>query len=487
MEEPNKISTSTTSSAKSKGFAANFFAIVKEFKELFSLHLDTDEAGTIDNIQKSIEFKGGNLWGLLGAVFIASIGLNMNSTAVVIGAMLISPLMGPIVGMGYSIVTNDFQTLKAAFRNLLIFVVGSIFTSTMYFMLSPIKSLTDELYARTYPTFYDVLIAVFGGFVGIVASSRADRGNAIPGVAIATALMPPLCTVGYGIATAQWAYATGAFYLFFINSVFIAATTGVVVLILKFPKREFLDPQVEKRYNFLILFIVIVTIGPSLYTGYDVIQQELFKSKAQAFEQKVDEYHLQSGVILSHKVDYRRDTPTIVLTTSGIVRNTDKDNLKHELAEVGLDYAKLEFIEGNIDVEVLLAEVGSLQNKFSTIREEYSTMYKKLYEDNEQVLEDKNKRIEFLEQELTKYQSDTRRKNKPIDDIALEFATLYPEAVEISYNELIKMNTKTRKLDTIPTVVIDWNGRSVRSKQKEKLAQFFQTRMKLDTIELVIC
>ena len=191
-------------------------------------------------------------------------------------------------------------------------------------------------------------------------------------------------------------------------------------------------------------------------------------------------------MILSHKVDYRRDTPTIVLTTSGIVRNTDKDNLKHELAEVGLDYAKLEFIEGNIDVEVLLAEVGSLQNKFSTIREEYSTMYKKLYEDNEQVLEDKNKRIEFLEQELTKYQSDTRRKNKPIDDIALEFATLYPEAVEISYNELIKMNTKTRKLDTIPTVVIDWNGRSVRSKQKEKLAQFFQTRMKLDTIELVI-
>ena len=219
--------------------------VLGELKDLFSLKLDTDEAGTIESIKKSIEFKGGNLWGLLFAAFIASIGLNVNSGAVVIGAMLISPLMGPIVGIGYALATHDFDTLKYAVRNLVIFVVGSILAAILYFSISPIKGLTEQLEARTYPTFYDVLIAICGGAIGIVASSRSDRGNAIPGVAIATALMPPLCTVGYGIATGQWAYAGGALYLFLINSVFIAGTALLFVRALHFPKKEFLDPARE--------------------------------------------------------------------------------------------------------------------------------------------------------------------------------------------------------------------------------------------------
>ncbi len=460
--------------------------LINELKDLFSLSLDTDEAGTIDSIQKSIEFKGGNLWGLIFAAFIASIGLNMNSGAVVIGAMLISPLMGPIVGIGYAVATNDFDTLKNAFRNLTIFVVGSILASIMYFSISPIKTLTDQLEARTYPTFYDVLIAICGGAIGIVASSRSDRGNAIPGVAIATALMPPLCTVGYGIATGQWAYAGGAFYLFFINSVFIAGTALIFVRALNFPKKEFLDPAREMRYKILIVLIVVFTIIPSLWTAYNVVRHEIFNSKVAAFSVKVDEYHLEKGVILGQKIDYHRDTPAIILTTSANLRQSDKDNLKHELNETGLDYAKLEFREGNLDVEVLLAEVGSLQTKFSTIKEEYSNMVKKLYEDNEEVLKDKKERIKFLENELSKYNSQNKRQSKPINDIAMEFSALYPEAVEISYNELVKMNTKTLRLDTIPTVVIDWEGRRMRNSQKVKVAHFFQTRMKLDTIEIVL-
>ncbi|MCH2023364.1 MAG: DUF389 domain-containing protein [Saprospiraceae bacterium] len=463
-----------------------FSKSIAALKDLFSLHLDTDEAGTIDNIQKSIEFKGGNLWGLIFAAFIASIGLNMNSGAVVIGAMLISPLMGPIVGIGYAVATNDFDTLKNAFRNLAIFVVGSILASLMYFSISPIKHLTEQLEARTYPTFYDVLIAICGGAIGIVASSRADRGNAIPGVAIATALMPPLCTVGYGIATGQWAFAGGAMYLFFINSVFIAGTALVFVRTLHFPKKEFIDPKREMRYKIIILGIVVFTIIPSIWTAYNVIKHEMFNSKAASFAKTIDTYHLQKGMILGQKVEYRRDTPTIILTTSQGLKETDKYNLRQKLKESGLEDAKLEFREGNLDMEVLLAEVSSLQENFSSIKEEYTDMVKKLYTDNEEVLENKKERIKFLELELSKYQNHNKRTNRPINDIALEFSTLYPNAIEFSYNELIRMNTVTKELDTLPTVILDWNGKRIRSSQKKRMLNFLETRMKLDTLVMII-
>jgi uncharacterized hydrophobic protein (TIGR00271 family) len=472
------ISNSGITSTLSRG--------IQELKELFSLHLDTDEAGTIESIRKSIEFRGGNLWGLIFAAFIASIGLNMNSGAVVIGAMLISPLMGPIVGIGYALATNDFDTLKSALRNLVIFVVGSVLSSFIYFSISPIKSLTDQLEARTYPTFYDVMIAICGGAIGIVASSRLDRGNAIPGVAIATALMPPLCTVGYGLATGQWAYAGGALYLFFINSVFIAGTSLIFVRALKFPKKEFLDPVREQRYKAILVIIVVFTIIPSLWTGYNLVQRELFNSKAALFEKKIEDYYLEKGVIIDQKDDYRRDTSSITLITSGGLRDSDKANLLHEMEEVGLENTRLIFKEGNLDAELLLAEVQDLKTKISSIKEDYSSVLKKLSENDGVVLKNQTERINFLETELSKYKVQSKRTAKPINDIALEFSTLYPDAVEISYNELIRMNTESKTLDTLPTVVIHWEGRRMKSAQKKRIANFFQARMKLDTISVII-
>lgn len=460
--------------------------IWSEFQELFSLHLDTDEAGTVEAIHRSIEFKGGNLWGMLFAAAIAAIGLNMNSGAVVIGAMLISPLMGPIVGIGYALATNEFETLKSAFRNLAIFVVGSVFAATLYFMLSPIKTLTDQLEARTYPTFYDVMIAIFGGAIGIVASSRADRGNAIPGVAIATALMPPLCTVGYGIATAQWIYAGGAFYLFFINSIFIAGTSFLFVRTLRFPVKEFIDPAREQRYRMIMLAIAVFTIIPSIWTGYNLVHREVFNSKALLFEQKVEEYNFKKGVVLGQRIEYQRDTPTIVLTTSGGIYQSDKDNLRNQLEDVGLEYARLEFREGDLDVETLLAEVQNIQNKFATMQDGYTDFLEEIYKDHNITLKNKEERITFLESELAKYQTQRKRTAKPVDDIAVEFAALYPEAVEVSYNELIKMNTQMATLDTIPTVLIRWEGRRIRNAQRQRMSNFFQTRMKLDTISVVV-
>ena len=200
----------------------------------------------------------------------------------------------------------------------------------------------------------------------------------------------------------------------------------------------------------------------------------------------MEEYNLKKGVILDQRVEYRRDTPTIVLTTSGGLYKSDKENLRNELAEVGLDYALLEFREGDLDVETLLAEVQNIQNKFATMQEGYTNFLEEIYKDHNITLKNKEERIQFLEQELAKYKIQRKRTTKPVDDIASEFAALYPEAVEIAYNELIKMNTTTSELDTLPTVLINWEGRRVREEQRQRICNFFQTRMKLDTIAVVI-
>ena len=216
--------------------ANEFFANFKEkLIERFSLNHDsaTQEEVTV-NVRKGIYMRGTNLWVLIFAIFIASLGLNINSTAVIIGAMLISPLMGPIIGVGFSFGINDFSLLKVSFRNFLVMVVTSLIASTLFFLLPLISYDKSELLARTVPTTYDLLIALFGGLSGMVAQTRKDRtGTVISGVAIATALMPPLCTAGYGLATLQLRYFLGASYLFLMNSVFIALASYFISLMLK--------------------------------------------------------------------------------------------------------------------------------------------------------------------------------------------------------------------------------------------------------------
>ena len=210
-----------------KTFLKNYFLINKD--------LEVEKVIT-ESITKGISFKGTNLWILIFAIFIASLGLNVNSTAVIIGAMLISPLMGPIIGMGFAVGINDLKLLNSALFNYGVATVISILTATVYFMISPFDEAQSELLARTSPTAYDVFIAMFGGAAGIIAIISKDKGNVIPGVAIATALMPPLCTAGYGIAIGNVYYFAGAFYLYFINTVFICASTSAGVRFMKCPK-----------------------------------------------------------------------------------------------------------------------------------------------------------------------------------------------------------------------------------------------------------
>ena len=259
-----------------------------------------------ETIEKGVIFKGTNLWILILAILIASVGLNMNSTAVVIGAMLISPLMGPITGIGYSIATYNFPLFRKAIKNIGFTAFASILTSFLYFLLTPITTEHAELLSRTSPTIFDVFIAFFGGTAGILTISSKNKGNVIPGVAIATALMPPLCTAGYGLAMGNMNYFLGAIYLFAINSVFIALSAMMVSQLLKLPKKTYLLSREIKNKNIAIGMVILLTIVPSFFLGLSLVRKEKFKANADNFIKKVsiwdDNYLLKSNVDPNKKI-----------------------------------------------------------------------------------------------------------------------------------------------------------------------------------------
>jgi uncharacterized hydrophobic protein (TIGR00271 family) len=282
------------------------------FKEIFDLRKDNEhEEKIVENIHKNIEFKGANLWTLIFAIFIASIGLNLNSVPVIIGAMLISPLMGPIVGLGLALGTNDSILLRRSARSLGIATVISVGISTLYFYLSPINNIQSELLARTSPTIYDVLIAFFGGLAGIVGSTRREKSNVIPGVAIATALMPPLCTVGYGIATGQSAFFLGASYLFAINCLFICLATLIGVKYLKLPSVQVVDTAKAVSTRRAIAVAVIIMIVPAVYFAYTFVQENNFKVNVDRYLQ--EEFRNQGYTIVYQDVSYKSSPRTIEL------------------------------------------------------------------------------------------------------------------------------------------------------------------------------
>jgi len=248
-------------------------------------HIDTEDAA--QRIKSGIWFRGPNVWILAFSIVIASAGLNVNSTAVIIGAMLISPLMGPIIGLGLALGTNDVDLLKLAAKNLLVMVVISLIASTLFFLLSPLELINPtELQARTRPTIYDVLIALFGGLAGILENSRKERGTVIAGVAIATALMPPLCTAGYGLSSFHFKFFFGAMYLFVINTVFITLATYVMVKYLRFKAVSGLDPAVAKKRRNTISALIAIVVIPSIISAIGMIQDNNFERNVEAFVQE---------------------------------------------------------------------------------------------------------------------------------------------------------------------------------------------------------
>lgn len=317
--------------------------IVVKFLHYIDLRPDLEDFEKIkEEIEKGIVFKGTNLWILAFAILVASVGLNMNSTAVIIGAMLISPLMGPINGIGFSIATYNFPMLSRSIKNLSFAIIAGLTASTFYFFVSPVSSAHSELLARTSPTLYDVLIALFGGMAGIVAISTRLKGNVIPGVAIATALMPPLCTAGYGLATLQLNFLFGALYLFTINTVFIALAALLVSKILKFPLFHVAQPSRIKKINRTIYTIIIITLIPSIYFAYNLVTKEKFIQKASVYIDNIT--YLNGAYLLKHNIN--ADKKLIKLVYGGrALTEEEKNELKAKTELFGLK-ANIEIMQG---------------------------------------------------------------------------------------------------------------------------------------------
>ncbi|MEO3407654.1 TIGR00341 family protein [Mucilaginibacter sp. CAU 1740] len=320
-----------------------------------------EEAEITASVRGNVDFKGVNLWTLIFAIFIASIGLNVNSTAVIIGAMLISPIMGPVMGVGLGVGINDLELVKRGLKNLLVATVIAVLTSAIYFLVTPLHEAQSELLARTSPSIWDVFIAFFGGAAGMVAASRKEKSNVIPGVAIATALMPPLCTAGFGIAMGNWYFVLGALYLYFINSVFIAISTFLVSRYLRLKKRHLEDAGQEKKVNRYIIIIVVITILPSIVMAYRIVNKSIFETNARKF---VDEqFSFNNTQVVSKTFRYTNKEQAIELLLIG--KELDKsqiDSLSRKLDAYRLKGVQLLIKQGlnasqHIDLSQIKASI----------------------------------------------------------------------------------------------------------------------------------
>ncbi|MGF1635875.1 MAG: TIGR00341 family protein [Cyclobacteriaceae bacterium] len=445
-------------------------------RERLSLEEDkADEKDTIEYIRKAVTFQGTNLWILIFAILIASVGLNVNSTAVIIGAMLISPLMGPIMGIGLGVGINDFQLIKRGIKNLAIAVGISVIASAIYFFLSPLKDAQSELLTRTQPTIYDVLIAFFGGLTGIVAGSRSEKSNAIPGVAIATALMPPLCTAGYGLATFNFYYFFGAFYLFFINSVLISLSTYLIVRYLRFRKVQYVDPEREKKVKWSIYLFVLATILPSGYLAIDVVNRSIFMRKAT--EYIANELTFSGTEIIAQNIDYQRDSSIIEVTYFGeFVDERMLEEARKKLSQYEMKRTHLRinqgFMRGNDD-ETAMLERLNVNVKQGIIED--------LYRRNEQMLEDKNLQINYLQNELIKY----KLGELPLRKIGEELKVQHDNVTHFSLSRAAIMHSESDKADTVYLAYIKSKRRPDR-KEMQRMYDWLKIRTNADSLKIVL-
>lgn len=335
------------------------------------------QSEVVEGVRKGIDFRGTNLWVLMFAVFIASLGLNVNSTAVIIGAMLVSPLMGPITGIGLSLGINDFEMLKTAWRNFLLMVGVSLVTSTLYFFVSPISTAQSELLARTSPTTYDVLIAFFGGLAGMVAQTRKDKAvTVVSGVAIATALMPPLCTAGFGLATGNFQYFLGALYLFTINAVFIAVATYLVVLLLRYEKKTILDPVQQKKNTRYITFVIILVGVPSILLGAQIVKRTTFEENVDRYVNKVFQFNRTMIVDYTKAYHYEDNISRIEIKLVGEPLSEDIiDNARAQMDNYGLHNTELIVKQADSDERF---DIGKLQNSYADIIDEKNNVIRRL-------------------------------------------------------------------------------------------------------------
>ncbi len=432
--------------------------VIIKILSYFSLENERDDYERIhESIRKDIVFKGTNLWILMFAIIVASVGLNMNSTAVIIGAMLISPLMGPINGIGYSIATYDFPLLRQSIKNFAFAVIASLAASTTYFFLSPISTAHSELLARTSPTIYDVLIALFGGLAGIVAISSKLKGNVIPGVAIATALMPPLCTAGYGLATVQFEFFFGAIYLFTINTVFIALSSIAVSQILKFPIKVAGEESYKKRINSYISVVIVLVAFPSIYFGYNLVQKERFIEQSNKYIKNVSVF--EGNYLLKSEI-YPKNR-SILLVYGGLTMNEDqKAAIKARAADISLE-----------NTEVVIQQGLSID-----------------------VSDEKNSEAENLKSELTRLNLLVQEKERVIDSLSTktligknildEIKNIYPQIISCSFANASTFFDSAPYAEETDILVFTLTNNNLSARDKEKINNWVKTRLHSEKIRI---
>lgn len=418
-------------------------------------------------IRDGVSFRGTNIVILIIAIFIASLGLNTNSTAVIIGAMLISPLMGPIIGIGLAIGTEDYDLLRRSLRNLIMAAGFSVIASTIYFLISPVAEGHSELLARTSPTIYDVLIGFFGGAAGIIAIGSRSKGNVIPGVAIATALMPPLCTAGYGIATLQVNYFLGAFYLFLINSIYIALSTFIGVKLMRYKKKEQADHQRASRVRRLVYSLAILAMIPSLFMTYRMFTQNRFQVNAQRFV--TEQFRFPSTTVLSDNAVDDHGERIINITLIGKILNPDslQAAMEKQLDAYSLDGAKLNIIQG---------DAGT----FGAADHPDSSTLTEIYLNSQQLLTQKQAAIDSLKNVI----ADINIADSVAGRLIPELKVIFPQISEIAIGRPVFGSVSHNKLDTVNVALVRYSA-PMSAAKKTELQRYLEARLDLKSISLV--
>lgn len=425
-----------------------------------------NEEQTIEQIRADVEFKGARIWILICAIFIASIGLNMNSTAVIIGAMLISPLMGPIIGLGLGLGIVDYDLVKRSLRNFAFAVIVAILTSTLYFLISPISTAQSEILARTQPTVYDLFIALLGGVAGIVAGATRSKGQVIPGVAIATALMPPLCTAGYGLGTGQLSYFFGALYLFVINAVFICLATYVMVKILNFRKATYIDAQHGKRISRWMIVVVLCTAIPSIFLASQMIKESIEEQKVASFVK--NEMVMEDSFLL--KYEYNRTDSINTITASLIGKRLEEGDLlllQKRLSDYGLANT------------ILQVKQGYEESVSEEVRHSILSDLRQQNRSSEGVAQFLQLRNDSLQVQLMKERAFAQKGR----EISIEVKQLFEQIAEVEVAQLFSYKTESMQIDTVPFIRLH-TTKTLTKEQERVLKSWLSVRF--DDPEIVI-
>ena len=444
----------------------NFFRKVLIYlKSLIHIADEIDYENACASIRKNIAFRGTNVFILACAIIIASVGLNVNSIPVIIGAMLISPVMGPILGFGLGLGTEDNPLVKNSLKNFGVMVAISILASTLFFLLSPLSLANpSELLARTQPTIYDVLIALFGGFAGIIETSRKDKGTVISGVAIATALMPPLCTVGYGISIWNWAYVFGALYLFTINSIFIALATFIAVKYFRFPVVD-TDEQRRRMPKSALYLILLIVIVPSIISAISVIKENNFKIHAERVV--AENKNLGKCFIYDHKATYSRKSPKLELFLAGeTLTNEAKQQIYRSAEEYGITRSQIVFHE----------DATSMRQEFSE-----KEIVKGIYEQTEKQISRLNDSIAKLGDALNAY----KEKELPVEAVSKELFAQYANITSLSLSRGSSVAVEGED-ETEQIVAFVTSNEPLTDDQKDRIERWLKVRLNNENV-LLIC